>query len=418
MKRSRPKKLSRRFWALFTVVASTSLSLGVAELFVRYKFFSETVRQAGADALWAAYQNGYTRKLDSQGCSFPEKVQPHPFLVFAHRRTGPCGIPLTNNIGTLSRWTMPDERDPNFFTIMIVGGSVAAHLGIGAEPHSREDIWLANVLNEKYISPNGKPFRVINGALGGWSYPNQAIMTLLYGDAIDAVVAVDGYNEASHSSKGGKISLPDVATYLATARPQGSFPIHFSIWVLQSMRSAAESLVFVRKSFFIFFAFQRIAAKVDQSLYLRSLQGELVTQNFYFTRDYSAEKRNDWNRKALRSYVRQMRALASAHNILYAHFLQPTRTHGKILTEAEKKYVEYIDARVFESVFIRGFREMAREGLPVFSLTNVFQDERGTIFDDNIHCKYDENGDNYGYRLMSARIARDLAHAWKLRPKR
>src|SRR5437660_890635 len=40
-------------------------------------------------------------------------------------------------------------------------------------------------------------FLVYNGAIGGWKQPQQTIVSLLYGDAFDAIVTLDGFNELS-----------------------------------------------------------------------------------------------------------------------------------------------------------------------------------------------------------------------------
>ena len=57
-------------------------------------------------------------------------------------------------------------------------------------------------LNKNFISPNGKPFKIYTGAMGGWTFPNQIMMTLMYNDRVDAIVSLDGYNEARNVQDG------------------------------------------------------------------------------------------------------------------------------------------------------------------------------------------------------------------------
>jgi lysophospholipase L1-like esterase len=58
------------------------------------------------------------------------------------------------------------------------------------------------------------------------------------------------------------------------------------------------------------------------------------------------------------------------------------------------------------------------EGIPVFSLLQIFSGVEDTLYDDPIHLKRDVWGESLGYRLMAEKIAHTLAESWKLRGKR
>ena len=55
--------------------------------------------------------------------------------------------------------------------------------------------YLQAILERDYVSPNGRPFLLLNGGDGGWHQPQQLILFLLYADAVHAVVTLDGFNE-------------------------------------------------------------------------------------------------------------------------------------------------------------------------------------------------------------------------------
>ena len=50
-------------------------------------------------------------------------------------------------------------------------------------------------LNQNYVSPNGKPFLVLNGGDGAWKEPQPFILFALNAQAIDGVVTIGGMNE-------------------------------------------------------------------------------------------------------------------------------------------------------------------------------------------------------------------------------
>ena len=78
------------------------------------------------------------------------------------------------------------------FVILVTGGSVAAQFAQLLPGGPR---YLEQALNERYISPMGQPFLVLNGGDAAWKQPQQIILFLLYVDAIDTVVTLDGFNE-------------------------------------------------------------------------------------------------------------------------------------------------------------------------------------------------------------------------------
>ena len=89
--------------------------------------------------------------------------------------------------------TSPSSRIPNYYTVILTGGSVASQLGQNQKPPAPR--YLEEELNKKYVSPNGKPWLVLNGADGAWKEPQPFILFSLYASSVDAVVSLGGYNE-------------------------------------------------------------------------------------------------------------------------------------------------------------------------------------------------------------------------------
>jgi hypothetical protein len=105
----------------------------------------------------------------------------------------------------------PVARNPDRYVILLAGGSVASQISQLAQPGRRS--FLEEELNRAYVSPTGKPFLVLNGGLGAWKQPQQLILLAIYGDFIDAVVTLDGYNEQhliSLASRSGSRCRPQI----------------------------------------------------------------------------------------------------------------------------------------------------------------------------------------------------------------
>ena len=57
------------------------------------------------------------------------------------------------------------------------------------------------------------------------------------------------------------------------------------------------------------------------------------------------------------------------------------------------------------------------QGLSYYDLGNIFADEKGTLYADDIHLVRDAKGDSPGYRMMAREVGKRLAEAWKLQAK-
>ena len=60
---------------------------------------------------------------------------------------------------------------------------------------------------------------------------------------------------------------------------------------------------------------------------------------------------------------------------------------------------------------------LSERGLPIYDLGDIFQDQKGTIYTDQIHYVSSTDGDSPGNRMVAARIGALLAKTWGLQPK-
>jgi hypothetical protein len=406
--RSRLEKISLCFISLL-------LFLVLAELAARQLFFSPEERASGAAAIWAKTKNAYvTAYEDDKPCDFTDSMIPHPYLGFVRHSLPPCGI-HSNNLGIIHREKFPEQYDPNFFSILIVGGSVAKDLAYG--PKNTEANWLAHELNKKYRSPNGKPFRIVSGAGGSWNFPNQLTMLHLYSERFDAILALDGYNEALHAVYGRAISKPDEYIFLYVARPKllDNFNRYISLAKWMRRKGARSSL---KNSYLYLASFRALLGYLsDYRSENARLREKLLTDFFILPKEWERDQIDAWNKKKYQDYIRSLGATAQALGLKYAHFVQPHRLLDKELNTEEKQYQSLVDPLLYKKIFIAGSRAEQARGLFSFDLTSVFSKESATIYSDDIHYGYEANGDSLGYRLVAEAMSEKIARAWKLKKR-
>lgn len=407
--------MGRRLGDLLLLLISLGLAFGAAELFARYALATPAQRAEGARRLWENQRNDYTPSALRAGssCTFADALLPHPNLGFVLNPESPCrGDSPVNNAGFLDRHNLPARRDPAFFSIALLGGSVASHLAVGAGGV----VWLEEALNRGWQSPNGKPFRVLSGANGSWNFPNQLNFLHLYGNAVDAVVAIDGYNEASRARYHAPITQPDYLTYLTASRPTGLFWLPLSLSVLKGLRQLAHSHPRLMNSFLLYSAFDRLAGLHQRSPTIAREAERSILQFYRFPAAWTGQEGRDWNRQKFRDYLLSLKAQAEVLGLRHAHFLQPYSGLGKALTTEEKARVSSLPPELYAEVFLGAVKEAASRGVQSFSLVNAFAKEKEILYSDDVHCRYVGQG-NPGYQLLSEEMAAKIAWAWRLKPK-
>src|SRR6476646_3412547 len=383
------------------------LIIAVEGAFAAY-FFLRDGRWVSAAQRWNAQENRFIGDLTSGTCRYVDSLFPHPYLVAVHTANPPCPTEFLNAQGLFGR-DFPLQRDPETFAILLTGGSVAAILG---QTQKNSPLFLEEALNACYKPPKGRRFVVYNGADGGWRQPRQAIMSLLYGEAVDAIVTLDGFNEMQVLGI-ERLEMPEAVFELLN-------PL-----ALRSGRGVAASMLsnqmqifisqsWARYSFTIFF----IAARMRKSLEAIAY-GELgarktsVVSLFALPAEWKPEQRIAFNIEQYRKYARIIDAVAKAEGVRAAFFVQPVPAIGKELTEEERRVVGDLGYAALYTRLANALLEAQADGLQVFSLIDVFRDRHDTIYGDPIHFAHDgQTSDSRGNRLVAAAMADRLASIW------
>jgi hypothetical protein len=123
---------------------------------------------------------------------------------------------------------------------------------------------------------------------------------------------------------------------------------------------------------------------------------------------------------ARKKYIRCISFIARNMNHKQAFFLQPMVAISKKLTEEEKPKADHM--KIFKDPYLNLVKEMLelrKEGIPIFSLLDVFQNVEERIYADWVHC-YSEGPEreSKGYQLLAEWISSILENEWKLKRKR
>jgi hypothetical protein len=347
-------------------------------------------------------------------CRYIDTLYPHPYLAFVHHGNPPCGVPQINNIGLFGP-DYPSERPLDRFVVLATGGSVAAQLMNAGEGGHR---YLEDILNRDYVSPTGRPFLVLNGGDGAWHQPQQAILFLLYVDAVHAVVTLDGFNEQYMVGAPLRFEFP--ANNFTDVNPlvSAAYGNIVKRWIAGKLYGRAAANPVLSRSHAVYLVLARVDAyvKEQQAIYTQRERTNLNTM-FLLPRDWDDQHRLSWATGQYRKYVMAIDAVAAQHDVLVAHFVQPVPAIGKPLTDAEKAVVADLTYRAKYEQMAADLLALRTHGTPIFSLLDLFEHNTETLYDDPIHLRRAPDGTSEGYRLMAERMAAVLGRTWHLQQK-
>ena len=124
-----------------------------------------------------------------------------------------------------------------------------------------------------------------------------------------------------------------------------------------------------------------------------------------------------WQIEQYRKYIKIMDMTARSYNVKEMFFLQPVPAVGKQLTEEEKRATPDTSYGQRYVRIVRDLEALNEGGIPVRSLLDIYANEKETIYADTIHAYQAPGGESRGYRIMAARMARDMADGWGLQRK-
>ena len=383
--------------------------LGI-ELCANVYLYARDGRYIPARQRLAALGNTFTKGLtrERSDCRYVDTLFPHPYVGFVHHGNPPCGLSV-NNVGLFGP-DFPSERPHDRFVVLLTGGSVASQFaaaGPGGVPY------LEAILNRDYTSPTGRPFLLLNGGDGSWHQPQQAILFLLYADAVHAVVTLDGYNERYMVGANVRFEFPTNNFMDVNPLVNASYSYVVKQWLLGRIYGYAAANMVLSRSEAAYIVLARIDAQLQEQL--RSAQPTTTINTiFQLPPDWDEERRIAWADGQYRKYIRAMDAIAAQNGALAAHFLQPVPAIGKPLTDEERAVVGDLSYRARYERIMRDVLRLADEGTPIYSLLELFEHNTQTLYADVIHLRQLPDGSSEGYRLIAERMAMLLAQTWQL----
>jgi len=415
--------MKRRIFSLLTVLVGIVLSLSAVELTAIVWLYLEEDRYVSAEELFQRTQNTYVRDLTKgTSCRYIDTLYPHPYLAFVHHGNPPCGLPNVNNIGLLNT-DFPTVKRDDVYTVLVVGGSVASQVTQNIRPPAPR--FLEEELNRRYVSPNGKPFLVLNGGDGAWKEPQSFILFAMYASSVDAVIALDGYNEHYMFGPFTKERLESPASNFTNVNPfvaDENFGDAAIGWMIGRVAGSLAQMPILGHSHAAYMIVRGIEAVAKGQDVLRGDKSKKTTLTSIFALPNDIQGNGDKvfqiQLALYQKYERAIEAVAKENNVKTAYFMQPVPSWGKTLTDEE---VRAAGANMADPVLYRrmvdGMMTLRDQGLPIFDLGDLVKDVKDTIYADDIHFIRDAKGDSKGYRLMAAKVVDDLAKAWNLQPK-
>jgi hypothetical protein len=415
--------MKQRIFGLISLLIGIVVALAAVEVTAIVWLYLEEGRYISAEELFQRTQNTYVRDLTKgTACRYVDALYPHPYVAFVHHGNPPCGVSNVNNIGLLNT-DFPTVKRDDVYTVLVVGGSVASQVTENLPPPAPR--FIEEELNKRYLSPNGKPFLVLNGADGAWKEPQSFILFALYASAVDAVVTIDGYNEhyMFRSFTEERLERPlsnftDVNPFVADE----NFGDAAIGWVMGRIAGGLAQMPILGHSHAAYMIVRGIeaAAKGQDVFTADKHKKTTLTSIFALPNDIkgNGDKVFQTQLALYQKYERAIEALARENNVKTAYFLQPVPSWGKTLTDEERRAA---GANLADPVLYRrmveGMMTLREQGLPMFDLGDLLKDVNDTVYADDIHFVRDAKNDSRGYRLMAAKIVDDLARVWKLQPK-
>jgi len=413
--------MKQRIFGWITTLFGIVMALAVVEVTAIAWLYIEDGHYTPASELYERTQNTYVRDLTKGGCRYVDTLFPHPYVGFVHHGNPPCGIPNVNNVGLFND-DFPVIKRADRYTVILIGGSVASQMAQNW-PSPPAPKYLEEELNKHYVSPNGKPFLVLNGGDGAWKEPQQFILFALYATSVDAVVTLDGYNEYYFFWPGAmeRLERPlsnfiDVNPFVADEN-FGDAAIGWVIGRVAGVLSQNPILGHSHAAYMIIRGIEAVAKSKDifKSTKKTTLPG-LFSMPEEIRKDHDLEFAVQI--ALYQKYERAVEAVAKDNGVKSIYFLQPAPAYGKVLTEEEKKDAGDLSYGELYRRIIAGMMTLKEKGLPIFDLGDILKDEKERLYADHIHFMRDpKTGESQGYRIMAARMAEKMADTWGLQKK-
>lgn len=412
--------MKQRIFSWISILVGIVLAVGAIELAAIAWMYIEDGRYTPAEKLFERTQNTYLRDATRDTtCRYIDTLYPHPYVGFVHHANPPCGQAWVNNIGLYGP-DYPTVRDPERYTVLLNGGSVASQLAQNGPPDWPR--YIEEELNKKYVSPNGKPWRVLNGGDGAWKEPQPFILFALYANSIDAVVNLSGFNEHYFFWPGAQERLERPLSNFIEVNPfvaDENFGDAAIGWVMGRISGTLAAMPVLGHSHAAYMVVRGIEQAAKGQDVFKSNKKTTLNSIFRMPEEIRRDPERAFNVQLglYQKYLRATEALARDYDLKSAYFLQPVPAWGKELTEEEKRIVGDLSYRDLYRKIVAGMLTLRERGMAIYDLGDIFADQKGTVYADHIHYYRDAKGESLGNRLMAARMAAQLAETWGLQKK-
>ena len=412
--------MKKRLFSFISIVVGFIVALAAVEVMAIGWLYLEDGRHTPAAELFERTQNTYVRDMTrGTGCRFIDTLYPHPYWAFVHHANPPCGISWANNVGLFGP-DFPTVKPADRYVVMISGGSVAAYLGGNQKPPYPR--YLEEELNKTYVSPNGKPWMVLDAAAGAWKEPQSFIAFAMYATAVDALINLSGYNEHYYFQPKMDQRLEGPAANFLEANPfaaDENFGDAAIGWVMGRLAGAMSINPILGKSHAAYLLIRGIEAAAKGKDSFKSNKRTTIPSLFALPKDIqdNPQRLFDVQLDLYQKYFRATEAVAHDNGVKSAYFMQPIPAWGKTLTDAERRVVGDLAYGELYRRMVAGMMTLSQRGLPIYDLGDIFKNDTSTIYADQIHYLADAAGHSPGNRMVAARIGELLAKTWGLQRK-
>src|ERR1700730_9086322 len=413
--------MKQRIFGWISILIGVVLALATVEVAAIAWLYIEDGHYTPAAELFERTQNTYVRDATKgTACRYVDTLYPHPYVAFVHHANPPCGQSWVNNVGLYGP-DFPVIKNPNYYTVMLTGGSVASQLGQNQKAPAPR--YLEEELNKRYVSPNGKPWMVLNGAAGAWKEPQPFILFSLYASSVDAMVNLSGFNEHYYFVLGEGKRLEEPASNFMEVNPLAAdenFGDAAIGWVMGRLAGTLALNPILGRSHAAYMIIRGIESVAKGKDSFESTKRTTIPSLFALPADIydSPERLFDVQLGLYQKYLRETEAVAHDNGVKSAYFLQPVPAWGKTLTEQEKRLVGDLSYRDIYRRLVAGMMTLSERGLPIYDLGDILKEQKGTIYTDQIHYRANDEGVSPGNRMVAARIGELLAKTWGLQPQR
>lgn len=412
--------MKQRIFGWISVLFGIVLSLAALEVTAIVWLYLEDGRYTSAEDLFERTQNTYVRDATKgTACRYVDTLFPHPYVAFVHHANPPCGIPWVNNVGLFGP-DYPVLKPKDHYVVMLTGGSVASQLGQNAAPPAPR--YLEEELNRKYISPNGKPFMVLNGGDGAWKEPQPFILFSLYASSVDAVAVLGGFNEHYFFWPGAEERLERPLSNFLDVNPfvaDENFGDAAIGWVMGRIAGTLALNPILGRSHAAYMVVRGIEQAAKGKDIFKSAKKTTLNSMFHMPESIRSNHKLAFDTQLglYQKYIRATVAVAKDNNVKAAYFIQPAPAIGKELTEEEKRVVGDLSYKNMYANIVAGLMTLRDGGTPIYDLTQIFAGEKATIYADHIHYARDAVNESPGNRIIAARMGEILAENWGFQRK-